>query len=62
MAPRTNQPADTTRLNFTGFPAEGLQFLSDLADHNEPALIVAVHVQFELPTVADDRPPPLCEC
>ena len=37
MALRTNQPADTTRLNFTGFPAEGLQFLSDLADHNEPA-------------------------
>ena len=36
MAPRT-QPADPTRLNFTGFPAEGLQFLADLADHNEPA-------------------------
>jgi uncharacterized protein (TIGR02453 family) len=37
MAPRTNRPAGATRLNFTGFPAEGLQFLSDLADHNEPA-------------------------
>ena len=24
-------------LPLTGFPAEGLQFLSDLADHNEPA-------------------------
>jgi uncharacterized protein (TIGR02453 family) len=37
MALRTNQPADTARMNFTGFPVKGLQFLRELADNNDPA-------------------------
>jgi uncharacterized protein (DUF2461 family) len=37
MALRTNQPAETARMNFTGFPAKGLQFLRELAENNDPA-------------------------
>lgn len=37
MAPRTNPLADTLTTNFTGFPAEGLRFLRELADNNDPA-------------------------
>jgi len=37
MATRTNSRADTLKTNFTGFPAEGLRFLRELADNNDPA-------------------------
>jgi uncharacterized protein (TIGR02453 family) len=37
MASRTNEGADTARMNFTGFPVEGLRFLRDLADNNDAA-------------------------
>jgi uncharacterized protein (TIGR02453 family) len=37
MAPRTKAADTPAQMNFTGFPAEGLRFLSDLADHNDPA-------------------------
>jgi uncharacterized protein (TIGR02453 family) len=36
MAPGTKQPADTARMNFAGFPAEGLRFLRELAENNDP--------------------------
>jgi hypothetical protein len=37
LAPRTEERAGTARMNFIGLPADGLRFLRELADNNDPA-------------------------